>query len=777
MKRPEILAPVGTKEAFIAAINAGANAVFLAGQKFGARAYLANFSIEEIKEMVLYAHLRDVLLFVTINTLTFDNEIESLLTFTDELVRCNVDALIVQDLGLIGLLTKRYPNTEIHASTQVNAHNIHHVKFLKELGVKRVILARETSIETIKKIKEEVDIDIEVFIHGALCVSFSGNCLFSSMINKRSGNRGECAQSCRLNYQLIKDKTPISDEAYLLSTKDLMTLDYLNELIDAGVDSLKIEGRMRKYTYVTQVVLSYKHAIEAHMNHKQLAFEQEVDRLKRVFNREFTKGYMFHEIPKDINNDFRPNHMGVLIGKVIDYKEKRVYVRLTESFQVGDGYRLIGDKDYGNVLFNLKIGQTSIEKAKPNDVVNFEVKEEIAVGSDCYKTTDSNLENELDVYLDENYSLIPLSIEVSAFVGMPLIIKVKDNRHNEVYKIGTQVLEEAKKNVMTAEEVKNEVNRFGRSPFFIDSFEFITDNQTFVPIKVLNDLRRDAIIELTELRLNQPGKEIVSDEMSSGFKDVDQAHLVVKVHTLDQLEAAYALGITEIYYDDVLEVNENNYPKATLFKVLKRIIEDNQDYKDDPKVVLNEIGSLGNKQTTKEMIGDEFLNVTNIHTANLVSTYGIKRVTLSSELSYERLKHFTTSYERVYKREPNLELIVYGYKDLMISKYCPVAKNFGYKPNCKLCFKNQYYLQDRQHGKFAMINDGNCNMRIMDSKPLVLLSYLPDILACGINTLRLDFTLESKKETQDIIKAYQLKFQGIESVLTINKISTGRFLG
>ena len=356
MIKPEILAPVGTKEAFIAAINAGANAVFLAGQKFGARAYLNNFSVAEIKEMVVYAHIRNVKVFITINTLTFDNEVESLLVFTDELVKTNIDALIVQDLGLIKMLVNRYPNTEIHASTQVNAHNIHHVKFLKSLGVKRVILARETSIDTIKLIKKEVDIPLEVFIHGALCVSFSGNCLFSSLINKRSGNRGECAQSCRLNYQLIKDKTPISEEAYLLSAKDLMTIEYIGELIDAGVDSFKIEGRVRKYTYVVQAVSSYKKVIDAYMTKDSVNIENEIENLKRVFNREFTKGYMFNETPKDINNDFRPNHMGVKIGRVIDYKDKKVYIKLEEVLSVGDGIRIIGDEDYGNTIFSMKQG-------------------------------------------------------------------------------------------------------------------------------------------------------------------------------------------------------------------------------------------------------------------------------------------------------------------------------------------------------------------------------------------------------------------------------------
>ena len=216
MKKIELLAPAGSQESLIGAINAGANAVYLAGKRFGARAFSNNFDDENLIEAIHYAHLRGVFVYVTINTLIFDDEVEELLSFTDLLVKNQVDALIVQDIGMMDLLTKRYPNTDIHASTQMNVHNINQAKMLKSLGVKRIVMARETPLSVIRQIKKTVDIELEVFVHGALCVSYSGNCLMSSMQGGRSGNRGQCAQPCRLTYKLIKENQAISDQSYLL---------------------------------------------------------------------------------------------------------------------------------------------------------------------------------------------------------------------------------------------------------------------------------------------------------------------------------------------------------------------------------------------------------------------------------------------------------------------------------------------------------------------------------------------------------------------------------
>ncbi|MFA6801151.1 MAG: U32 family peptidase, partial [Acholeplasmataceae bacterium] len=444
MNKVELLAPAGTKEAFIHAINAGANAIFMAGQKFGARAFATNFTVEDIIDAIAYAHLRHVLVYITINTLTFDDEIEDLLAYTDDLVKHHVDALIVQDIGVMALLIQRYPNTAIHASTQVNAHHVSQVKFLKSLGVKRVILARETNLQTIKEIKKAVDIELEVFIHGALCISYSGNCLMSSILNHRSGNRGSCAYSCRLPYQLLEENKVISDKTYLLSAKDLMTLEYIDELIEAGIDSFKIEGRMRKETYVSQTVAIYRKSMEAYNQQKTLDLTHDIDLLKRVFNRAYTKGYMFDEIPKDINNDFRPNHIGINIGKVIDYKQSYALIQLTESLENGDGFRIIGDHDYGNIVTFMKnTNDEVVKKALLNDQVWLKIKERVSIGDLVYKTLDAALEKSLSVFSDENYKLIPLKGYVKAFRGDYLSFYLTDDDGHEVSVISANPLDAA----------------------------------------------------------------------------------------------------------------------------------------------------------------------------------------------------------------------------------------------------------------------------------------------------------------------------------------------
>ncbi|MCK9198976.1 MAG: U32 family peptidase, partial [Bacilli bacterium] len=250
MKRIELLSPAGTYEAFLASVQNGADAVYLGGKLFGARAYAANFDNEDLVNIIKYAHAHNVKVYITVNTIVFNKEIEELIKFLDFIYLNDVDAVIVQDLGIINLIKNRYKNLDIIASTQMNIHNIEGAQRLKQLGIKRVVIARETDLQTIRKILDEVDIEVEVFAHGALCVCYSGECLLSSFIGKRSGNRGKCAQPCRLSYTLLCNNEKVSEEKYLLSMKDLCTLDNLDEIIKSGVGALKIEGRMKSSEYV-----------------------------------------------------------------------------------------------------------------------------------------------------------------------------------------------------------------------------------------------------------------------------------------------------------------------------------------------------------------------------------------------------------------------------------------------------------------------------------------------------------------------------------------------
>ena len=319
MKKVELLAPAGNMEALVAAIQAGCDAVYIGGPSFGARAFSKNFTKDEIIKAINYAHLYGVKVYITVNTLIYENEVNDFLEYIEFIHKNNVDAVLIQDLGMFDLVRKTFPDLELHASTQMHIHNLDGVKIMERLGMKRVVLARETSIDDIKNIIDNCKCEIEVFVHGALCISYSGQCLMSSLIGGRSGNRGTCAGSCRLKYDVIdSDGKKLNKNNYPLSTKDLNSLEYIGKLIDIGVSSLKIEGRMKSKEYVYKVVKMYRMAIDNYYkNGKVIINDNDLLELKKIFNRNYTKGFLNNTLNNDLINDYRPNHMGVKVGKII----------------------------------------------------------------------------------------------------------------------------------------------------------------------------------------------------------------------------------------------------------------------------------------------------------------------------------------------------------------------------------------------------------------------------------------------------------------------------
>lgn len=744
MRKPEILAPAGTKEALIGAINAGAHAVYLAGKRFGARAYASNFDDETLIEVINYAHLRGVLVFVAINTVIYDDEMKDLLAYTDFLAEHHVDAFIVQDLGVISLLTKRYQHVEIHASTQMNTHTIEQAKWLKDMGVKRIVLARETSLDTIKLIKKHVDIDLEVFVHGALCVCYSGQCLMSSMIGGRSGNRGECAQPCRLPYALYKNQTKISDESYLLSTKDLMTLEYLDELIDAGIDSFKIEGRMRKPEYVIETVKDYRYALDQYLARRELDLRQSIWNLKKVFNREFTKGFIMNEKPKDLNHDLRPNHMGIPLGQVIQYSKNKVTIRLEESLSINDGYRILSDQDYGNSVSRiLKQGQL-VTHAMPGDVITLDVDQQIAVGSTVLKTLDYEHEQSLAKYLDENYKLVGLRGSLSSYVGKPLELTVTDGTH-DVTIISDFLVEKALNQPISKQQYIDQISKLGQTPFYFESLEIDTDGLGFVAIKHINDIRRKAIDELSHQRLNREKETPYVKPNHHTIGESSYHPWSIHVQTKEQYDIAKSFGFDHIFYENIINIDDEN-----AIPVLKRI-QSRQHEVIERHAMIQDVGHL-NQAKTVDIYTDQYLNVTNIYAVDLLHQQGVKRVTLSPELSHERMLRMIDLFKDTFGYSPRLELQVYGRHDLMISKYCPIAKTFKTNQDCHLCEKNQYYLEDRLKQKYPLVHDGNCHLRILHAKTLNLLEYANDLQQHQV-TCRIHLTTEDEKETRNILSS------------------------
>ena len=319
MQKPELLAPVGSEEALIAAVENGADAVYFGGRLFSARQYASNFNREELEWAIDYAHVRGVKAYVTVNTLIKDSELEEAFDYLQFLCNAGADAVIVQDLGILRLLREQLPGLPVHASTQMTIHNAEGVKFLHEMGVKRVVLARELSLNEIRSIKSQTSCEIETFIHGALCFSYSGQCLLSSMIGGRSGNRGYCAQPCRKKYR-IKEI-----EGYLLSPKDLNMSEHIPDLVKAGIDSFKIEGRMKRHEYVAGVVRIYRKLIERYFE-AQGNFhvtDEEKHTLLQLFNRGFTTGYFFWNPGSQLMSRKYPHNIGTEIGTVVGYDNRK----------------------------------------------------------------------------------------------------------------------------------------------------------------------------------------------------------------------------------------------------------------------------------------------------------------------------------------------------------------------------------------------------------------------------------------------------------------------
>lgn len=768
LKKVELLAPAGHKDALIGAINAGADAIYLAGKRFGARAYANNFSDEELIETIDYAHVRGVRVFVAINTLVFDDEVEDLISYADFLVKHHVDALIVQDLGMIDLFVKRYPDTEIHVSTQFNTHNLYQVKMLKSLGVKRIVLARETSIQTIKAIKKEVDIELEVFIHGALCVSYSGNCLMSSMIGGRSGNRGECAQPCRLPYQLYKDNQKIQDSSYLLSTKDLMTIDYIGELIEIGIDSFKIEGRMRKKEYVIETVKAYRHAIDQHLSHQKYDSTNDIDRLKRVFNREFTKGFVLNEVPRLINNSEFQSHLGVPLGKVIGYQKNRVKILLEEPIRIGDGYRILSPEPYGDIVSRIHKKDELVKEALENEVIELDVKNPIQIGSIVVKTTDVTIENEDLAYLSENYKCVKLNGKVTAKVGQHLKLDLSDGFH-QVSVSSAELIEQAEQNPTSREEIELRFSKLGNTPFEYSLLEIENDENGFIPVKMINQMRRDAIDQLVYYRTLQDQERKVVNVMFDplSFDDEPQT-LKVKVKTMDQYQSAISCGIEEILIEDTLKVTDI---RESDVMSLRRIQTDQKKTIEGVSYI-HDIGSILLNSNQYDLYGDQFLNVTNIYSAYTLFKLGLKRITFAYEVSKDRIFKFMELFEKKFQTTPPVDLILYGRPDLMMTKYCPIAKTYKTNPHCHLCEKNQYALEDRLNQKYPLLHDGSCHLRILHSKPIHLFQYMDELKMSKISGFRIDLTIENAELSKKIIQFYQHK----EKNNPVKDYTSGRFI-
>lgn len=713
MKKIELLSPAGNMECLKAAIEAGCDAVYLGGKLFGARGFAGNFTNEEIIEAVKYSHLYGVRVYVTINTIVYEREVNSFINYVRFLHQNNVDAVIIQDLGMLDLLRKKFPNLEIHASTQMHIHNYEGALFAKQMGVKRIVMARETHVDVIKKIKRNLDIEVEVFAHGALCVSYSGQCLMSALIGGRSGNRGTCAQVCRKMYDLYdQNGDKLSSEKYLLSTKDLCTLKNVDELIKAGVDSLKIEGRMKRPEYVYVVTKVYRKVIDNYLETGVLkVLDEDILELKKIFNRDFTKGFMFGEKNNDFVNQKRPNHQGIKVGKVIKYKSGNLYIKLKEEINVHDGLRIEDEKeDKGLVIEKMFLGEKEVKKAGAKDIIKIKYNKFVNDGSDVLLTTDSVQIRNTNKELNFKERKVLIDIKLVAKEGKEMLIKVSDGI-NSVTLTSSFVVQKAINNPTSKSVIENQITKTGNTVYKVKNLYLDVSSNVFINIKDINELRRKALLHLDEKRLYKiPFKEKEYNITVPSFNRMKKE--CVLLNTKEDYEK---------YKNNDIIYTTNNELKSyeNVFLKLPRVMSEYPIIND--LVLVGEVGSL---IKYKNFDTDFSFNVVNSYTLAFLHFIGAKKVTLSYELNVNQIKLIIDNYEKRYKKNPNCEVIIDSYPEVMVSKF-----NLN-----KMYDVNISYLKDAYKNKYKILNNDEF-MTVYNYKKITYDSK-DELYEAGVNYLR-----------------------------------------
>ncbi|MBQ5706899.1 MAG: DUF3656 domain-containing protein [Peptococcaceae bacterium] len=784
-KKIELLAPAGSLQALKAAVENGADAVYIGGPMFSARQKAENFTHEQMVAGVQYAHERGCKVHVAVNTIVSNEEIGQVVEYAYKLAEAKVDAVIVQDLGVAHLLRETLPQLPLHASTQMAVHNTPGVQFLEEQGFERVVLARETSLEAIREIKAETDAELEVFVHGALCVAYSGQCLLSSMIGGRSGNRGLCAQPCRMQYQLVDEggrEYQSKDGQYLLSTRDLNMIHHLPDLIRAGVTSLKIEGRMKRPEYVATVVRQYRQAIDAYYAGSQFDKKLADKNLLQIFNRDFTTGYFYGNQGADLMSHVRPDNRGVLIADVMKVENKKVWVQLHDTLSVGDGYLLYnqrGEEIAGKVQ-EMSIKGKAIQSGNKGQIVQMTVSGNAAGAKQMYRTSDVVL---LKVATDSfsrpsqpQKEKVHFKLELS--LGKPMMLYAWDDNGNQYYAESEYIVELAKNRPSDLESVKKQMDRLGNTLYELGEFTAEIEDGIIAPASELNNLRR-AAIEGLEAQKQESAGETVELESYADYLDnagdlLDRIppqvleyglkqKLAVTVGSVEAMQAAVENGAEYVYLNTTALRKEKaivpeqytalakwcHSRNAKLYWTSSPIENDTQMKKAAANMWAAKdagfdgvaVGNLGLLQTAKEqgwdtIVADYQMNIFNDVTLQFLSRQEISRAVLSPELSLEQIAEFS------YLGNLPLELIVHGNLPLMVSEQCVCGSVLGGRTaqkQCSMpCMKEQYALKDRTGAQFPLYMDEHCRMHVFNSKTLNLYKRLEEALKTGADVLRIE---------------------------------------
>ncbi|WP_239565411.1 DUF3656 domain-containing U32 family peptidase [Brevibacillus fulvus] len=795
----ELLAPAGNWDSLKAAVANGADAVYFGVEKFNARARAANFTMAELPEIMAYLHMYGVKGFLTFNILIFEQELEDARTLIEACIDAGVDAVIVQDLGLVKLIREISPDFPIHGSTQMTITSPEAVEFTKPFQLERVVLGRENSLKEIKAIGQKAKLPMEVFVHGALCVSYSGQCLTSEMWGGRSANRGECAQACRLPYDLIVDgqKQEMGNIAYLLSPKDLAAIDLIPELIEAGVTSFKIEGRLKSPEYVANVVSKYRAAIDRYFADQDAApSAEELRELQQSFSRGFTHGFLKGTNNKTLLDGTFPKSRGVLLGSVKKVLSRSVLVEIDSPLKRGDGIVFdAGDPtvdEEGGRVYDLLVNGKKAEGEVSQGLVEIvmgrrDVRlQRIHAGDRVWKTNDPELNKRLrqSFETDKPYRTFPLAVYVTGKCGDKLQTTWIDLKTNHAVTIqSVEKLQAALKRPLTAALLHEQFGRLGGTLFHLDADQLIVElgEEVILPVSELNRIRRSAIEELTLLRRKPPVYQKHAATPMTVRPVVkpaaQQAQLTVLCRSLEQLEAAAQTDVDLLYadfefvkqYPEAVKLAHRYGKKIALATMRIHMPDENGVLaliaKSKPDAILvRNTGALYYYLSRRDeinipLIGDFSLNVSNHKTVELFLQSGLERVTASYDLNIQQMIDLLEQTD-----SSRLELVIHQHLPMFHTEhcvYCTFLSEGTDHTNCGTpCEKSRISLKDRVGFSHPVRVDTGCRNTVYNAIDQSGAEYLGEFQRLGVGSYRIEFLEEAQDRVKQVIELYRRALRG-----------------
>jgi putative protease len=777
----ELLAPAGDRLCITAAVENGADAVYFGLEcGFNARARATNLHLDALPEVMHYLHERGVRGYVTLNTLVFPSELAAVEQHIVRLAEAGVDAVLVQDLGLVRLLRAVSPNLEVHASTQMTLTSGECIQLAEELGIQRVVLARELSIDEIRQIHGQTNVELEVFVHGALCVAYSGQCLTSESLGGRSANRGQCAQACRLPYDLVCDgeDVDLGDVKYLLSPQDLAAYALVPELIDAGVSSFKIEGRLKTPEYVANITRHYRAALDAAIAGRAAAFsEQDVTEMELSFSRGFSPGWLNGCDHKMLVPGLSSAKRGVLVGEVRKVGDQSVTIAARREVAPGDGVVFAGDREAGDeqggrVYHVTPRAGNSVELSFGRNAIDFT---RLHVGQPLWKTDDPQLTAKLRKTFtgSKPHRRVGLELTVHAAVGEPLRITGHADNGATCDVVSVDPLAAAQKHPLTEEVLKQQLGRLGDTVYELRTLRAEIAGEPMVPLSVLGKLRHQLIDELNT-SFQKPaafiGKtsEAVGRLCNDPAPSPGQPVLRVLARTLPQLTAAAHAGITSVYADfqDIREyraaVETALQHGANVYLATPRIQKPGEVgiFRAMAKhgargfLVRNLAGMAFCAEHAIPFVCDFSLNAANQWTVDYLRSRGPERVTVSYDLNRDQLLDLVDAVPPAW-----LEVVIHQHMPMFHMEhcvFCAVLSPGTNKHNCgRPCDVHAVKLRDRVGMEHTLHADVGCRNTLYNAVPQSAAEVVPTLVARGLRNFRIELLSEDEADARNVITLYQ----------------------